>query len=269
MSRKINTLTICYTLFVVMLLLSSILNGPIFYLLYPLTFALPVLLGIFMTREEGVEKKRYLTINSEMIEDFLPFVFPIVAVTILTSFITSVIIFNLTGKTNSVDLGDSYILALITSALLPAIFEEVLFRYLPLRLLGTHSHKAAIFVSAFFFSLAHLDLFTIPYAFVGGVLLMFVDILTGSVLPSIIIHFINNALSVTMYFLADSPIMIFGIYAIIVVLTLISVMVICSKKEEYSESLMVMFMPGEDVKITISMILFAVLALVTAALTLG
>ena len=268
MAKKINILTICYTLFVVLLLFSSFLDGPVFYLFYFLTFALPVALGLFMSRDDEVEKAKYLTITSSGAEKFLPFVFPTIALTMLVSFITSVVIYSLTGKTSSIDLGDSYVLALIMSALLPAIFEEALFRYLPLRLLAPHSEKTAIFVSAFFFSLVHLDLFTIPYAFVGGATFMFLDIVTGSIVPSIIIHFLNNALSVTMYFLADSPIWVLGIYAIVFLLTVISIMIICAWKEKYKDSFLTVLNDREKIKIPVQMILFAVLAIVTSILSL-
>jgi membrane protease YdiL (CAAX protease family) len=85
--------------------------------------------------------------------------------------------------------------ALIMHALLPSILEELLFRYLPIRLLTPRSPKTAVLVSAVLFALAHGSLFKIPYALVAGLIFAALDIYFGSLLPSLIIHLLNNLLS--------------------------------------------------------------------------
>ena len=164
-------------------------------------------------------------------------------------------------------MGDSYLLALLTHALAPAILEEALFRYVPMRLLAPYSQRGAIFISAFFFALVHHELFTIPYAFVGGLIFMAIDLATESVIPSIVILFINNALSVSMSFAPYEPIIIF-FYIWIGGLTLLSVISMFRKKDDYEMALLLISDKGEGVKFTGGMLAFAIMTLTIAVLSL-
>ena len=268
MQRKTSILTFCYTLFLMLLFLSGSLSGVLSDAVYYLAFILPIGISLYLTRYDGGEWKKYLTIDRDGVKRFLPLVFPTISAIIVVSIITSVLIYNLSGKTNDVDVGSSLIVALLTHALLPAVLEEAIFRFLPIKLLAPHSPRAAIIISAFFFSLAHADLFTIPYALVAGVMLMTVDLMCDSIIPSIVIHFINNALSVVMLFMEDSPFSIMGIYAIIILLTIISIIIICAIKEDYEVDLIFAIDKGEGVKLTLGMGLFAALTLTMAIINL-
>lgn len=268
MQRKTSILTFCYTLFLVLLFLSGSINGILSDVVYYFAFVLPIGISLYLTRYDGGDFKKYLTIDSHGVKRFLPLVFPIISVTIVVSIITSVIIYNLSGKTNDVDVGSSLIIALLTHALLPAVLEEAIFRYLPIKLIAPHSPRAAIIISAFFFSLAHADLFTIPYALVAGVMFMIVDLMCDSIIPSIVIHFINNALSVIMLFMTDSPFSVMGLYVIIGLLTIISIIIVRETKEDYEGALTLATEKGESFKFTLGMVLFAALTLTIAILNL-
>lgn len=268
MQRKTSILTFNYTLFLVLLFLSGMLKGAFSEIIYYLAFAVPVVITLLLTRGDGVEKKKYLTIDSDGVRRFLPLVFPTITVIIIISILTSMLIYAVSGKTNDVDIGDSFVLALLTHALLPALLEEALFRYLPMRLLAPHSPRGAIIISAFFFSLMHADLFTIPYALFAGVILMTVDIACDSIIPSIVIHFINNALSVVMMLMEDSPFTVLGIYAILILLTIISIFAIVEFKDDYETALIIVSDKGEGVKFTPGMLLFAALTLAIAIMNL-
>lgn len=266
--HKTRILTFSYTLFIILLLLSGFFTGFLSELVYFLAFALPIGISLFLSRGDGVEKTRYLTIDSMGVRRFLPLIFPTISATIVISYITSLIIFAITGKTNSVDLGDSFLLALVSHALVPALLEEAIFRYLPLRLIAPHSPRAAIIISAFFFSLAHHDLFTIPYALVAGVMLMVVDLATESVIPSVIIHFINNALSVSLFFVSYHPVLVMLVYGVIILLTVMSVYAIRAMRDEYEDVFYIITDKGEGMKFTAEMALFAVLTLAIAVMSL-
>ena len=268
MQRKTGILTFCYTLFLLMLFLSGSLSGILSDLVYYLAFALPIGISFYLTRYDDSDWKKYLTVDRGGVKRFLPLIFPTISAIIIVSMITSLLIYNLSGKTNEIDVGDSLFVALLTHALLPAVLEEAIFRFLPIKLLAPHSPRAAIIISAFFFSLAHADLFTIPYALVAGVMLMMVDLICDSIIPSIVIHFINNALSVLMLFMEDSPFSILGIYAIIILLTVISIIIICETREDYEVELILATEKGEGVKLTLGMGLFAALTLAVAILNL-
>jgi membrane protease YdiL (CAAX protease family) len=267
MQRKTSILTFSYTSFLILLFLSGSLTGIFSEIVYYLAFAFPIAISLYLTRGDGVEKTKYLTIDDVGVKRFLPLIFPTISAIIIISIVTSILIYNLSGKTNDVDVGDSLIIALLTHALLPAVLEEAIFRYLPMRLLAPHSPRAAIIISAFFFSLAHADLFTIPYALVAGVLLMLIDLMTDSVVPSVVIHFINNALSVSMIFM-EATFAVFLLYTWIMVATILSLIVLYNNREDYEDVLVVATFKGEGVKFTPGMILFAALTLAIAIMNL-
>lgn len=87
--------------------------------------------------------------------------------------------------------------ALLVIALMPAIFEEGLFRGVILNSckdgVGT---VRTVFIVGFAFSLFHASAEQTVYQFLAGCVFAFVAIRSGSILPSVIMHFINNALIV-------------------------------------------------------------------------
>lgn len=267
MSKRLNVLTVCYTLFLVMLLGSATFSGILSEVVYYLGFIIPIAIALISCHGEEGDPKKYLTIDRDGIMLSWPLVFPTISLTILLSYLTSLLIFSITGQTNSVDLGDSYILALITHAIAPAIFEEALFRYVPMRLLAPYSKRGAIFISAFFFSLVHLDFFTIPYAFIGGLIFMAIDLATESVIPSVVIHLINNALSVSMFFAPYEHVMILT-YIWLGMLTLVSVLAIFRERDSYLLELFMLNDKGEGARFTVGMLFFALLTLTVAAVNL-
>ncbi len=87
--------------------------------------------------------------------------------------------------------------ALIVIAVLPALFEETLFRGVILngceRSMGS---IRAVFVVGFCFSLFHGSPEQTVYQFIAGCVFTFLAVRSRSVLPSVMMHFINNALIV-------------------------------------------------------------------------
>ena len=84
----------------------------------------------------------------------------------------------------------------ISTALVPAIFEELLMRGCVLGSLLRYSKTGAILFSASVFSLMHANPAQFLYTFAAGILLGTVYVMTGSVWPGVIIHFFNNFLSI-------------------------------------------------------------------------
>lgn len=85
--------------------------------------------------------------------------------------------------------------ALIVIAVMPAIFEEGLFRGVILNTceesLGTVN---TIFVVGFAFALFHASAEQTVYQFISGCVFAFLAIRAGAILPSVLMHFINNGL---------------------------------------------------------------------------
>lgn len=85
----------------------------------------------------------------------------------------------------------------LTVAVLPALAEEFAFRGVIMGSLRPYSDGLALVISSAAFALMHGNFVQIPFTFCCGMAFGFIAIRTNSLLPSIIIHFLNNALSVT------------------------------------------------------------------------
>lgn len=268
MQKKLNILTIAYLIFIMMLALSGYFSGIVSELVYYLAFIIPIAFSLGLTKKGRAEGKNYLLLNSDRIKLTLPLIAPTVSVVAIISFLTSLVMYFISGRTNNPDIGDSFILALILHALLPAIFEEILFRYLPLRLLSGHSRRATVILSAFFFALVHHNLFTIPYAFIAGLIFMAVDIAFDSIIPSIIIHFVNNAISVGLIIFADNAAFGPTVYVILGILCLISLYFILKKKKLYLKEFSSVLEKGEGIIFNAEMLLFALLNIAIAIISI-
>ena len=87
-------------------------------------------------------------------------------------------------------------LNLIIIALLPAVVEEFIFRGLIFNGYKRRNPLMAILLSAMLFGLIHMNLNQFSYAFVIGIIFGLMAYATGSLLPSIMAHFIINGTSV-------------------------------------------------------------------------
>ncbi|TWT93032.1 ABC transporter permease subunit/CPBP intramembrane protease [Neorhodopirellula pilleata] len=93
---------------------------------------------------------------------------------------------------------------ILLMAALPAVCEELAFRgFIFGGLLRNQSPVRAVVVTAFMFGISHGVLQQSISASIMGVLLGWVALRTGSVLPGIMIHFGNNALSVSLGRIVD------------------------------------------------------------------
>ena len=89
---------------------------------------------------------------------------------------------------------------LITFAVIPAVFEEIMFRGIILNNAQEGAGTVrAIFLSGFCFSLYHGSVEQTVYQFICGCLFAFLAARSRSITPTVIIHFINNALIIVLY----------------------------------------------------------------------
>ena len=95
------------------------------------------------------------------------------------------------------------ILLYVSNALLPAILEEWAFRGIICKNLLPYGKKGAIIISSLLFGIMHIDPPRIIFTFVIGVLLAICYEITGSLVLPMVIHFLNNALSVTALLFMD------------------------------------------------------------------
>ncbi len=89
------------------------------------------------------------------------------------------------------------ILGILTSAVLPAVFEEITYRGLGMQMFAsTGNEKIKVIMTAVLFGLGHQFIMQTGYAFVAGLVLGFIAVKSRSIVPGMIVHFINNFFSV-------------------------------------------------------------------------
>lgn len=89
------------------------------------------------------------------------------------------------------------VMSLICTAVLPAVFEELTYRGLGMQMLSSvKDEKSVILIMGLLFGLGHQFILQTGYAFIAGLVFAYLAIKTRSILPGMIIHFINNGLSV-------------------------------------------------------------------------
>lgn len=199
MKKELSRLLFADCLFMFFLAFSSYFDNLLGSLFYAVAFVLPVCLLLIPSKKaEGEEDDYKIKVlgSRKAFKISLIFCFPTVFVIILFSFLTSLLIqlFGSGGQGGAYEGNIVYLILVYVAA--PAIFEEMLFRYIPLRKLGAYSKKLAVLYSAILFSLIHANILQMPYAFVAGLIFAAIDVAADSVLPSIIIHFLNNILSI-------------------------------------------------------------------------
>lgn len=89
-----------------------------------------------------------------------------------------------------------FLYEILTVAIMPAICEEFLHRGIVMQGIKHMGFKKAIVISSLLFGLMHFNIGQFAYAFVIGLILGFVAVVSKNIYPAIIIHFTNNFISV-------------------------------------------------------------------------
>ena len=102
-------------------------------------------------------------------------------------------------------------LGILLTAILPAIFEEFTHRGLVLSACAGSAHKRVL-MSALLFAIMHQNIMQTGYTFIGGILMGYVTLYSGSIFPAIIMHFFNNLLVVVREYSSTVNGIVFQIY---------------------------------------------------------
>lgn len=109
--------------------------------------------------------------------------------------------FGYSGTTPQSPLNDDPLVLIlygITVCVLPPFVEEIMFRGVILQSLRRYGDGFAVVVSALLFGLYHGNFIQLVFAFLCGLVMGLTVVRTNSLLPSMLIHFINNAVSFTL-----------------------------------------------------------------------
>ena len=273
MTAKIKLLVAIDMLFLLLLAISGATAGIISEIFYYLAFLAPVGIAINYictsdkTSHEPISETKY-TLPKDLKRDFslskenLLFALPVFVPAIITIFSLSVLtslFMGIFGLVSTAEFDEPFITAIITHALVPAFLEELLFRFVPIKLLSDNK-KSAFLVSSVLFAFAHANLFQIPYAFLAGAVFSGLYMMTGSILPCVLLHFFNNLLSL----LSIYGYLKIWTYPIIFVLLCISVAVIAKRKESYKQKLNEMLPKETKIELSYHPLIFIAISLILA-----
>ena len=277
MTESVKTLTFINVLFVLLLIASGSFPGFIGSALYYLAFIIPIAIGFSTSvslkykREEikGIAEPldRFVSFDKSAVGKLLCLIAPVVLLIFLTSLLSSFML-SLVGVSAKPVEDTGIVNMLLVHALVPAVFEEALFRYIPMKLVLPYSRKWCVIYSAICFALIHCSFVQMPYAFVAGILFMIVDVALGSVWPSVILHFVNNAVSVVWMKYCGTLTASLIFVSSLVILSLVSLIFILRKREEYLSDVRGAFDKGEGFPATYAPFALVAVCCCLAAATL-
>ena len=132
----------------------------------------------------------------------------------------------------------NYCLTVLTVCILPSIAEEAAFRGMIISGLDDYNSIISAAITGFAFSLFHMNPAQTPYQFVTGFAFALLSICSGSVYPTIIVHFLNNFITINLYYFGvgfSVPQSVSIIMTIIGVMAFIAFVIIavfdCKRKE--------------------------------------
>ena len=105
----------------------------------------------------------------------------------------------------------NFFLSIFLVGVLPGFCEEVAHRGLVLGGMRKNGAIRAMVLCGLLFGLMHFNLSQFGYAFVVGIFFCFITLLTKSIYPAMIMHFVNNTISVCIEFAYESTWMPSGI----------------------------------------------------------
>lgn len=277
MKTAVKLFTVLIFVFTVLLSVGASVGGIIGELITYAAYLLPVVIGYLASRKMKYEREEQrghyeaeatlLGMSRDTASVFVPTMIPTVAIAFLISFLVSLLLGSFGFESPTVE-DAPLVKMLVVHALLPAVLEELLFRYLPMKLLLPYSRRWCIILSSLYFAFVHMSLFQIPYALFAGVIFIAVDIMCNSVLPSMIIHLVNNTASVLwIKYSGDSGFAV--IYcAVLVLAALLSLVPFFTERKSYAERLKLLFDVGEGVGDTYSPIILIGFCSIMAAINL-
>ncbi len=166
--------------------------------------------GSFLISYSILKKKKYVgilpfgtTYNKKAAISLTMFLAPVVLISTMIINYISAIFQSIMGITFESGLEDmtaegpiSAIVLTFSLAVIPAVVEEFCIRGVVLQPLRRYGDKFAIIMSAAIFSILHGNMVQIPYTLVAGIYFGYLCVATGSLWPSIVLHFVNNMFSV-------------------------------------------------------------------------
>ena len=264
MKRALTCVTVIDLLFILLLSISAFFGGFVGNLIYYSAFVIPFCLAIYIknkTKSPFTPPK--IKIKAKELRLLIPAVMPTLLLVFAISWLTSLLL-SFIGDGNYVDVSGNLFDVILSHALVPAIAEEALFRYIPIALISPYTKRGAIWISALCFALIHCNLYQLPYAFFAGIIFAVLDIAFESILPSLILHFINNLSSVFWLRHGNNAIFSRIYFVALLALAAVSLVYIFVFGKEYKEKFLPIIRDKSKHKLSYELILLVILTLFIA-----
>lgn len=188
----------------------NFLSNPYLYCVYSLgQFAVFVSIFVICYKKYGLKDEiKQEKLNIKWLLVFLALgVVTMFALSNFVNYFTTAL--NLMGQPSnvlqySIDSWPSYLISLISLAVLPAVGEELLFRATIFNGLKQKGKLFAIVLSSVMFAIFHFSLSQLYYPLLFGMLLGLAYAYTDNLWVPISMHFLNNALNLTLQFVSNS-----------------------------------------------------------------
>lgn len=190
-------------IYIVRLIPISVLNINIRLILPELIMLLPAFIYVTVLKPDNLGQINFSSPSITNVIKIILFTFCIMPfITILNS-ISTIFVENHAANTISYLTSNPLWLNILFIALIPAVCEEYLFRGLLFHGYKRRNPFRAILMSSLLFGLIHMNVNQFVYAFVMGCILCMLVYATGTVLSSMIAHFIFNGINVVISYYAE------------------------------------------------------------------
>lgn len=267
MNYAVKVYTFLAIAFILLCSASSMLGEPFNIIAEIFCYGVLVFVGYLTSRKLKTEREEragvaesestLFSISPARLAEISPLVMPTLGIIFLISYLTSLLLGLLGLSASTVE--DAPLPSMILlHAVMPAILEEMLFRYLPMKLIAPYSKRLCVVISSAYFALIHLNLFQLPYALLAGAIFILVDVWADSVLPSIILHLFNNVISI--FWIKYSSFAEFSMWFVIILVSLatVSLIPIIIKRRDYITAIRSVTEKGETLTDRYALTLFII-----------
>lgn len=277
MKNAVKVFTYLVLSFTMLYAISGMFSGVGGMLMKVVAFGVPLIVGIFASRKLKTEREEIaglaeqesmlMGINKEAFLLMLPLIIPVIALVFLMSYLTTLALgaFGMSAPTVE---ETSLFNMILVHALVPAVLEEAVFRYLPMKLIAPYSRRWCVMLSAIYFALIHMSVYQLPYAFLAGLIFIIIDLACDSILPSLLLHFVNNAVSVLWIKYSDSSEFVMWFIILMVSLALLSMIPVIVRGRVYMKKIRLSVDPGERLTAPSAPIVFSIFCLAMTLLNL-
>jgi len=159
---------------------------------------LVIVIYFIITKQNPMKIIKFKKINLKNTIFIIFLTFTAIPISLVISYITNIIFQNqlLTSQIKSMSTNNSFLAVILITALQPAIIEEISFRGIIAHSFSDYSVKIMAVMTGLYFGMFHLNFNQFFFAAFYGIIMVFVLYYTKSIFATMIMHFINNGISV-------------------------------------------------------------------------